>query len=577
MQATQSQSPSAPTLIFPKVSMLSSERALVGLHIFVAMSALSIGLLMGPFQAFRRAPAVTQMLGGEPIGMPIFSYYYQALTLHGVLNALVFTTFFIVGFSYFTVQRTLQRPMKSVGLAWLAFGLMTVGVVLAGYAMLTNQANVLYTFYAPMLAHWTFYLGLTLVIVGTWVAAANIFMTYGAWRADHPGEPVPLAVFATVANFVMWVVATMGVAIEVVTMQLPMSLGIIQTTDAQVSRILFWFFGHPLVYFWLIPAYTSWYTMMPKHLGVKLFSDAFGRVAFLMLMIFSIPIGVHHLFVDPGVSEIAKAFHSLLTFVVATPSLLTAFNIAATLERAGRKNGAKGGLFRLDFFLHLPWGNPVVASQLLGMMIFVVAGITGIMNASFTLNIALHNTAWVVGHFHTTLAGGVFMTYIGILYWLLPMMRGRKLFSKRVAMAQVYTWFIGMFIFGLGMGRAGIEGAIRRTDMGGAGAYIGASWAPWLNLSAIGGVFLLISSILLYIVIIGTLFYSKEPYTDEAPIHTTAPKDEYIPPIMENWGLWVSVIVISCIIMWGPVLLQSLDFINGFWSIGTGAGLTPGS
>lgn len=577
MQATQSQSPSATALVFPKVSMLSSERALVGAHIFVALAALSLGLLLGPFQSFRRAPAVTEMLGGEAIGMPIFSYYYQALTLHGVLNALVFTTFFIVGFSYFTVQRTLQRPMKSLTMAWLAFGLMAVGVVLAGYAMITNQANVLYTFYAPMLAHWTFYLGLTLVIVGTWVAAANIFMTYMAWRQDHPNEAVSLAVFATVANFIMWVVATMGVAIEVLTMQLPMSLGIIQTTDAQVSRILFWFFGHPLVYFWLIPAYTSWYTMMPKHLGVRLFSDAFGRVAFLMLMIFSIPIGVHHLFVDPGVSEIAKVSHSLLTFVVATPSFLTAFNIAATLERGGRKNGAKGRFFRLDFFLHLPWNNPIVASQLFGMMIFVVAGITGIMNASFTLNVALHNTAWVVGHFHTTLAGGVFMTYVGILYWLLPMLRGRKLFSKRVAMAQVYTWFIGMFIFGLGMGRAGIEGAIRRTDMGGAGAYMSASWAPWLNLSAIGGLFLLISSVLLYVVIIGTLFFSKEAYAEEPPIHTAAPKDEFIPRIMENWGLWFSIIVISCIIMWGPVFLQSLDFINGFWSIGSNAGLTPGS
>jgi len=568
MQAAQPQSTPTVQIEFPKFSLLRSEIALVGSHLFLAFAALSIGLLMGPFQAFRRAPGVTELLGGEAIGMPIFSYYYQALTLHGVLNALVFTTFFIVGVSYFVIQRSLQRPLKYMPLAWASFGLMTVGVVLAGYAMLTGQANVLYTFYAPMIAHFTFYLGLTLVIVGTWVATFNCFATYLDWKNDNPGQPVPLVAFAILANYLMWCVATIGVATEVLTMQLPMSLGIIQTTDAQISRILFWFFGHPLVYFWLIPAYASWYTMLPRQLGVKLFSDSMARVAFLMLMIFSIPIGVHHLYVDPGVSEVAKAFHSALTFVVAMPSLLTAFNMAATLERAGKKNGAQGKMFHMDWITKLPWGDPVITSQILGMLTFIIAGITGIMNASYTLNVALHNTTWVVGHFHTTLAGAVFMTYIGITYWLLPIMRGRKLFAPKLALAQAYLWFFGMMIFGAGMGRAGIEGAIRRTDMGAAGHFMSESWAGWLNLSAVGGFILLISSILLYVVIIGTLFGSKEESEIEVPVATEAPKDEIIPLAMERWGLWLSIIVIASIIMWGPVLLQSIDLINGFWSVG---------
>ncbi|MBZ0297252.1 MAG: hypothetical protein K8L99_32130, partial [Anaerolineae bacterium] len=78
MQAVQSTSPksSSPVIEFPAFSMLKSERSLIGVHILVALIALSLGLLMGPFQAFRRAPAVTQMLNGEAIGMPIFSYYY---------------------------------------------------------------------------------------------------------------------------------------------------------------------------------------------------------------------------------------------------------------------------------------------------------------------------------------------------------------------------------------------------------------------------------------------------------------------------------------------------------------------
>ncbi len=545
---------SAPAA-FPRLGMLRSERTLIGAFVAVALLALSIGLLLGPAQTYRRAPA----LGWE---IPVFSYYYQALTLHGVLNALVFTTYFIVGFSFFVVQRTLQRMLASIRLAWLSFVLMLVGTVLAGYAMLTGQANVLYTFYAPMLAHWTFYLGLALVIVGSWVAGGVIFATYIGWRNEHRGQAVPLAVFAVIANFIMWISASLGVAIEVLTMLLPLSLGIIQTTDPQVSRILFWFFGHPLVYFWLIPAYISWYTMIPVQTKVPLFSDALARVAFLIIMVVSIPIGVHHLFADPGVSEVAKAMHSALTFVVAVPSFLTAFNIGATLERAGRARGGKG---LLGWIPALPWGDPLVTTQILGMLMFMVGGVTGLVNASFTLNIALHNTTWVPGHFHTTLAGGVFMTYMAILYWQLPLLTGRKLFAPRLALAQAYTWFFGMLVFGFSMSRAGLEGATRRTDVGNM-QYVSEAWAPWLNASAVGGTILLVSVILLLIVALGTVFFSRGEPQHAAPIVTTAPRNA--PLWTEQWTLWIGLIVISNIVMWGPVLLQGLNFAGGFWARG---------
>lgn len=541
---------------FPALSAIKSEVMLIGVHLGVALGALALGLLIGPFQTFRRAP----MLQWE---IPIFTYYYQALSLHGVLNALVFTTFFIVGFSYFVTQRALGRKIVMPKLAWAAFWLMLVGVLLAAYALLTGQATVLYTFYAPMIAHWSFYVGLALVIVGSWVAALVVGLTYVAWRRDNKGKAVPLAVFSLLANYMMWFSASLGVAIEVLFFLLPLSLGIVQTTDPQLTRIFFWFFGHPLVYFWLIPAYTSWYTMLPKQYQVNLYSDALARVAFIMIMILAIPIGVHHLFADPGVSEVAKALHSLLTFVVAVPSFLTIFNLAATLERAGRARGGKG-LF--GWIVKQAWGDPVIAAQLCGMLLFLAGGITGLMNASFTLNVALHNTTWVPGHFHTTLAGAVFLTYMGITYWLLPLLRGRALYNKNLALAQVYTWFVGMTLFGFTMGRAGIEGATRRTDLGGPGAYVNPSWAPWFNLTALAGAILLISVVLLFVVWIGTLFFSKKPVEMEAPIQTEVPPNT--PRWLENWPLWAALIVISNIIMWGPVLLQALSFTQGFWSIG---------
>lgn len=550
---------------FPAMDFITSERWLIGAHIGVALAAVAIGLLLGPLQTYRRAPGIDF----DFASVPIFSYYYQALTAHGVLNALVFTTFFIMGSSYLVVQRALQRPLKSVQAAWVSFWLMFVGLTLTAGAIIMGEANVLYTFYAPMVASPAFYLGLTLVIVGTWIGAGNMFLTYFEWRRENNGQPVPLAVYAVIANFIMWCTATIGVAIEVLTMMLPLSLGWIDTTDAQVSRILFWFFGHPLVYFWLIPAYTSWYAMLPRQLGVRLFSDPLGRVAFLMLMIFSIPIGVHHLYVDPGVSEVAKLMHAMLTFVVAIPSFMTAFNLAATLERSGRKRGASGVV---DWMWKQPWGDPVIASQLCGMLLFLFGGLTGIMNASFNMNVALHNTTWVVGHFHVTLGGGVFMTYIGMIYWMLPMLRGRRLWTRWLALLQTYTWFGGMLIFSGAMGRAGIEGAVRRSDVGAAGAYIPEGAAPWLNVTAIGGTVLFVSVIALLLVLIGTLFFSRQPADErEIPIATSAPKGVAIPAVLEKWRLWLVVIILSNIIMWGPVLINALDLTYGFWAVGNTA------
>ncbi|MGB7342167.1 MAG: cbb3-type cytochrome c oxidase subunit I, partial [Phototrophicaceae bacterium] len=481
-----------------------------------------------------------------------------------VLNALVFTTFFIMGISMFVVQRSLNRPLKSPQMAWASFWMMFIGLVAAGATIIAGEANVLYTAYLPMSAHPAFYIGLVLVVVGSWVGALNATLTYIDWRKEHAGEPVPLAVYGILCNFLMWFTASLGVAVEILFMSLPLSLGWITTTDVQVSRILFWFFGHPLVYFWLIPAYVSWYTMLPKQLGVKLFSDTLGRVAFLMIAIFSIPIGVHHLFVDPGISESAKILHSLLTFVVAVPSFMTAFNIAATIERGGRKRGATG-LF--DWMWKQPWGDPVVAAQYSGMFLFIFGGITGLMNASFNMNVALHNTVWVVGHFHTTLGGAVFLTYISILYWVMPAIRGKKLWSKPVALLQVYAWLFGMLGFAGFMGRAGLAGAVRRSDLGAAGSYISDAAAPWLNATAVAGVLLLISSIALYLVILGTLFFSSEDRDPkEMPISNRSPKDEPVPAILENWRLWIAVIIASNVIMWLPVLINAINLAQGYFS-----------
>jgi cytochrome c oxidase subunit 1 len=115
--------------------------------------ALLIGALLGPLQALNYAGIDLYK------NFPFLQSYYQGLTIHGVLNALVFTTFFISGLLLYLPARELNlRP--NMAWSWSAYIIMTAGLLIAALAVLANTSNVLYTFYPPLSGHWAFYLGL---------------------------------------------------------------------------------------------------------------------------------------------------------------------------------------------------------------------------------------------------------------------------------------------------------------------------------------------------------------------------------------------------------------------------------
>ncbi|NLG69856.1 MAG: b(o/a)3-type cytochrome-c oxidase subunit 1, partial [Firmicutes bacterium] len=530
------------------VTMSLAQRRLVSWHLYVAVGALALGASMGPLQAL------------EHMGIDLYRYvpflasYYQGLSLHGVLNVLVWTTFFISGFLTFVTSATLRRPLYSLRLGWLAWGLMTVGVVMAGWAMLTNQATVLFTSYPPLKGHPAYYFGLTLLVVGTWLVSANLFMTWRQWRREHPTARTPLGAFGALVTFVMWDLASVGLAVESLLMLIPMSLGTVEGTDPVLARAFFWFTGHPIVYFWLLPAYVSWYSMVPKQAGGKLFSDPLARLALLLFIPFSIPVGLHHQFPDPGSAQGWKMVHAALTFVVFFPSAMTAFTLLASLENAGRARGARGWF---DWFFRLPWRDPSVAAQLFAMILFALGGISGIINASYNLNLMVHNTAWVPGHFHLTVGSGVTLTFMGISYWLIPYLTGRRLWSPKAALVQAWTWFIGMRIFGRGMHWLGLLGAPRRTMLGAATyAQLRPDWALPSILVGVGGAILAVSLYLYLVQIVATLFFSREPAQVEVPEAEAVSGPEHAPFWFERWRLWVGAAVVLAALGYVPTLVD---------------------
>ncbi len=420
-----------------------------------------------------------------------------------------------------------------------------------------DEASVLYTFYPPLKAHWAFYLGLTLVVVGSWIEGLGFYITYYGWRKDNPSVRSPLMSLATVITMAMWQIATLGVAVEILTMLLPWSLGLIEGTDPQLARTYFWFTGHPLVYFWLLPAYISWYAMLPKQAGGKLFSDSLARFSFWLFFLLSVPLGFHHQYVDPGVPTSWKLLHAVLTYSVFFPSMLTAFTVIASLENAGRNRGGKG---LLGWLRTLPWGDPSVAAQLLAGILFFFGGIGGITNASYNINLVIHNTTWVPGHFHLTVASAVTLSFMGISYWLVPYLTGKKLWNPKWAVVQAWVWFVGMLIFSNAMHVVGLFGAPRRTPLGQA-PYIPEEWSGHLLRVSIGGSILFVSGFMYVFTMIRTALGKKVEESEQVqiPVAESIHDPQETPAWLDRWLPWVIATIALIIVAYGPNLIEQIS------------------
>ena len=523
---------------------MSSRYSLAGTHIGVAVAAFGVASAMGVMQALSLAD----------VHFPYRSesLYYISVTAHGVLMALVFTTFFIMGLGYVFAQEQLGR-LVGRGLAWFAFWLAVVGSVAAAVTILRGQSTVLYTFYPPLQAHPLFYIGATLLIIGSWIWGGVIIASYRSWRRENPGLPIPLAIHGMLATIIIWYLATAGLAMEVLGMLIPWSLHWVKTIDPVLARTYFWWFGHPLVYFWLLPAYVLWYTVIPKIAGGKLFSDTLGRVVFVMFVLLSVPVGFHHQFTDPGISAGWKLTHTLLTYSVMYPSFVTAFTIVASLEVAGRLKGAKG-LF--NWIGKLPWADPFFAAVALAMIAFIFGGFGGAINAAYAMNSMVHNTAWIQGHFHVTLGTTVALTFMGATYWLLPRISGRELRWPWLAQVQPYLWFGGMVLFSTSYHIAGLRGLPRRVYS----ASLTGDYNQWHGLSVIaaaGAVVLFTSALAYLIVVVATWLGGRRI---EAPqFEFATPLRAPVAGVWDRLGLWTAIAVVIVIAAYAYPIIHLLS------------------
>jgi cytochrome c oxidase subunit 1 len=506
-------------------------KRLVLAHFWLAFITFAIALLLGAWQMVVRSP-LHQWIGDPEL-------YYRSVTAHGTVMAYVLPTLVAMGFGYAIVELALQQRLIGLKWAWAAFIMLAVGAVTAMVPVSMGQASVLFTFYPPMIASPLYYIGVVLVVVGSWIWVALMHVNLRAWKRANPGKPVPLAMYANVAGAYLWAWTAIGAALEILFQILPVALGLKSTIDAGLARVLFSWTLHAIVYFWLIPAYIAYYTLVPRAIGGRLYSDAMARVSFILFLVFAMPIGIHHLYADPQVGAGFKFLHAVFTGMVSVPTLLTVFTICASVEIAGRLRGGKGAF---GWLKALPWDNPMMLVIAFSFIMLGLGGAGGLINMSYQLNETVHNTQWVTGHFHLIFGGAIVIMYFAIAYELWPQLTGRALGSLRLIRTQLWLWFIGMMVVTLPWHYVGLLGAPRRMAYYDYSDPAIAPQAIWVTVSAIGGLILVVSGLLFIYILVKGQFGRVEqprPFTFSAPAQ---PVDR-VPAALNTFGLWVALMI----------------------------------
>lgn len=523
--------------------MLNSRR-LVLAHFWMAFGVFGLALLLGAWQMFIRSP-----LAGW-IGNP--EWYYRSVTAHGTIMGYVFPTLIAMGFGYAITETSLKAPIAGVRWAWAGIALILIGSVMAMIPVSAGLASVLYTFYPPMIGNPFYYIGVVLVVVGSWIWVALMSINLIRWKRANPGKPVPLAMYANVAGSYLWGWTAVGAALELILQIIPVAVGLRSTIDAGLARIFFSWTLHAIVYFWLIPTYIAYYTIVPRAIGGKLYSDSMARISFVLFLVVAMPIGIHHTFADPMVGAGFKFVHSVFTAIVALPTLLTVFTICASVEIASRLRGGRGPF---GWLVALPWNNPTMLAVTFSFIMLGFGGAGGLINMSYQLDASIHNTQWITGHFHLIFGGAIVIMYFVIAYDLWPHLTGRNLADLSLMRLQLWLWFIGMIVTTFPWHYVGILGMPRRM------AYYDythpaiADQALPVILSATGGLILVVSAALFFVILIrGHLSEKADPgeYRFSVAVHPP----QRVPVALNSHGLWVGLMIALTATNYGFPILQ---------------------
>lgn len=482
-----------------------SAQALIKANAVAGVVFLLIGGVLGLLVALTRWPAV-HLLGAED--------FYAVLTAHGMDVLLFWIIFFEIAVLYFAASILLNSRLATPWLGWVSFVLMVVGAVLANIAVMGGQSSVMFTSYVPMEADPNFYLGLILFAVGALIGVAIFFGTLVVAREERTYEgSIPLVTFGAVTAAIIAVFTIASGAIILVPTWL-WSLGVITEIDSVMYKLVWWGMGHSSQQINVSAHVAVWYLIAAVVLGAKPLSEKVSRGAFLLYILFLQLASAHHLLAEPGISSEWKVFNTSYAFYLAVlGSMIHGMSVPGAVEAAQRAKGFTKGAF--EWLRRAPWGNPAFAGMALSLVLFgFLGGISGVVLGTEQINLTLHNTLYVPGHFHATVVAGTTLAFMAVTYLLVPLIFQRELILKTLAKWQPYLFGIGVAGISLFMMGAGTLGVARRHwDITFSDAFLTFDYPAaaflMMGLNGISALLAALGGAIFIVVVVGSILFGK--------------------------------------------------------------------
>ena len=480
--------------------------ALIKINAVTAVVALLVGGLLAIGVVLTRWPAVHWLAADT---------FYMVLTAHGIDMLIFWIIFFEVAVLYFASSTLLRCRLATPKIAWAAYALMLIGAIVNNVSVFQGSSSVMMTSYVPMMAHWSFYLGLILFAVGALIACFVFFGTLVVAKREKTYQgSVPLVTFGAITAAIIAVFTISSGAIILIPTFL-MSIGLINEVDPLIYRTIWWAFGHSSQQINVAAHISIWYAVAAIAFGAKPMSERVSRGAFLLYILFLQLASAHHLLADPGISTEWKVVNtSYFMYFAVLASMIHALSIPGAMEVAQRARGYNKGLF--EWLRKAPWGNPTFSGVFIALVGFgFLGGITGVMMGTEQLNLLIHNTIYVPGHFHATVVIGTTLTFMALTYFLIPVLFQREMIAPGLAKIQPYLFGFSMYFFCLVMMGAGTLGVSRRHwDMAFSSHALAYEWpgAAYLMMGLVGisGIVAIAGGAIFVYVTVMSVFFGKK-------------------------------------------------------------------
>ncbi|MBN8956687.1 MAG: cbb3-type cytochrome c oxidase subunit I [Rhizobiales bacterium] len=471
-----------------------------------AVVFLAIGGVMGLMVALTRWPAV-HLLPAE--------WFYLILTAHGANVLLFWIIFFEIAILYFASAVLLNCRLVGPRLGWFAFLLMVAGGIAYNVAVFQGDSTVMFTSYPPMMAKPLFYISLIAFAVGALIGVGLFFATLAVARAEGTYEgSIPLVTFGALTAAIIAVFTLVTGAIILVPTFL-WSVGLIREIDPLMYKLVWWAMGHSSQQINVSAHVAIWYAIGALVLGAKPLSEKVSRTAFFLYILFLQLASAHHLMAEPGISSEWKIVNtSYMMYLAVLGSMIHGLTVPGSIEAAQRRNGFNKGVF--EWLRKAPWGNPAFAGMFLSLVMFgFIGGISGVVLGTEQLNLLMHNTLYVPGHFHGTVVAGTTLAFMAGTYLVLPLIFQREIIWPKLAKLQPYIFGAGAAGISMFMMGAGTLGAPRRHwDINFTDAVISFQHSPgvflMMALNGISAILAALGGAIFVLVVVGTALFGKK-------------------------------------------------------------------